>query len=91
MIGITGDGSVVASPPERSAYKYSIRCNFQVLHTPYIALLVQMLQEHPDYLGFRDKIDHFSSVGREQVITSRFWDPLAKKIIVGIKVCITGN
>ena len=71
MIGIMGAAYVVASPPEHSAYEYSIRCNFQALHTPDITLLVQMLQEHPDYLGFCDKINHFSSVGRERVITSR--------------------
>ena len=66
-------------------------CNFQALRSPNIDILVQMLQDHPDYIGFRDKIHHFSSVGRERLGSKEFWDPFAKNIIVGVKVCITGD
>ena len=65
--------------------------DFQALRSPNIRLLIQMLQDHPDYVVFREKINHFSSVGRERLGSEEFWDPFAKNIIVGGKVCITGD
>ena len=91
MSHVNGDASPHMPPNERSAYEYSMGCDFQALRSPNIGLLAQMLRDHPDYVGFCDKIDRFSSVGRERLGSEEFWDPLAKKIIVGIKVCITGN
>ena len=43
-------------PSDCSAYEYSLDCSFQALHSPDTGLLVEMLQKHHDYMGFRDKI-----------------------------------
>ena len=78
-------------PPSvsRSAHDYSTRCSFLALHSPNIELIVRMLQNHRDYVGFEDKIALLSASCRDQLVSIHFWDPFAKKVIVGIKVCIT--
>ena len=78
-------------PSDRSAYEYSIDCSFQALHSPDIGLLVEMLQKHHDFVGFSDKILLLSNEGRELLVSTRLWDPFAKKAIIGIKSCLTKN
>ena len=50
-----------------------------------------MLQKHQDYVGFKDKIKLLSDSGKEMLSSVSLWDPLAKKIIIGVKASITGN
>ena len=76
---------------ERSAYEYSVECSFQALHSPNIELVVQMLQKHQDYVGFFDKIELLSDEGKELLASAKFWDPFAKKAIISIKCCLTGD
>ena len=78
-------------PSDRSAYEYCLDCSFQALYPLNIDVLIQMLVKGKDYLGFSDKIDLLSNESQTLLTSSEFWDPLAKKAIIGIKVCITGK
>lgn len=42
-------------------------------------------------MGFRDKIELLSDEGRELPASIEFWDPFAKKAIIDVKCCLTGN
>ena len=93
---ITRESDASDAPPdlpsiERTAYEYCVGCSFQALYSPDIELLVKMLQMHDDFVGFRDKIDNLSDIGRKEVVSTSFWNPFAKNIIIGVKVCITGE
>ena len=59
-------------PSDRSAYEYSLDCSFQALHSPDIGLLVEMLQKHYDYMGFRDKICLLSDKCKDLLASSAF-------------------
>ena len=76
---------------ERSVYEYSTGCSFKVLNSPNIELLIQMLQKHQDYVGFKDKIALLSDEGKVLLASTRLWDPFAKKIVIAVKVSITGE
>ena len=76
-------------PRNRSAYEYSLDCSFQALHSPDTGLLVEMLQKHHDYMGFRDKICLLSDKCKDLLASSAFWDPFAKKAIIGVQCCLT--
>lgn len=80
-----------SSSIQRSAYEYSIECSFQSLHSPNIDFLVEMLQKHHDYIGFHDKISLLSFESNELLTSSKFWDPFAKRVIIGIKCILTGD
>ena len=43
----------------------SAQCSLEVLHSPNIELLVQLLQDHPDYIGFQDKIALLAESGQD--------------------------
>ena len=51
--------------PSVSTYEYSAQCSPEVLHSPNIELLVQLLQDHPDYIGFQDKIALLAESGQD--------------------------
>ena len=77
--------------PSVSSYEYSTQCSFKALHSPNIGQLVMMLKQHRDYVGFRDKIDLLSEMGKDQLVSTRFWDPFAVSIIAVVRDCVTSE
>ena len=89
MRGHDSNTPAATSSSTQNAHEYSVHYSFKALHLPNIEILVRILQEHQDYGGFLNKIALLLERGQKYITSPDFWDPLAKKAVIAIKVCIT--